>query len=140
MYAAVWGLFGGFAVEGLDLYTALRRRCCWPWRASGPEAGPVAYAVAETIRLIIGGGLAWAAADSGQITSPIGALAVGVAAPVIVERLTRAVPLDDPAAIGSQQDRISSAPPATSIRHANSVDSKDPPLPVRAAEESQIQE
>jgi len=53
--------------------------------------------VAETVRLVIGAGLAWAAAASEQITSPAGALAVGVAAPLIVERLTRAIPLTDPA-------------------------------------------
>ena len=45
--------------------------------------------------MIIGGGLAWAAAASGQLTTAAGALAVGVAAPLIVERLTRAVPLTD---------------------------------------------
>jgi hypothetical protein len=96
VYAALWGLFGGFAVEGLDLYTAVRRFGRWPWRVREPrEAGPVAYAVAELVRLAIGGGLAAATAVSGQITSPAGALAVGVAAPLIVERLTRAVPLAD---------------------------------------------
>jgi hypothetical protein len=97
--AALWGLFGGFAVEGLDLITALRRRG-WPWRVEGPpEAGPVGYAVAELIRLIIGGGVAWAVAASGQITGPAGALAVGAAAPLIVERLTSAVPLTEPAPV-----------------------------------------
>jgi len=94
--AALWGVFGSFAVEGLDLYTAVRRYGCWPWRVRGPrEVGALGYVVAELIRLIIGGGLAWAAAASGQLTSAVGALAVGVAAPLIVERLTRAVPLTD---------------------------------------------
>ena len=94
--AALWGLFGSFAVEGLDLYTAVRRHGRWPWRVRGPrEVGALGYAVAELIRLIIGGGLAWAAAASGQLTSAVGALAVGVAAPLIVERITRAVPLSD---------------------------------------------
>ncbi|MCA1705637.1 MAG: hypothetical protein LC808_21210 [Actinobacteria bacterium] len=96
--AALWGLFGGFAVEGLDLYGAVRRRGCWPWRAVGPrEVGAAGYFVAELIRLVIGSGLAWALAESGQINGPIGALAVGIAAPLIVERLTRAMPLTDSA-------------------------------------------
>ncbi|MGH3511184.1 MAG: hypothetical protein ACRDYB_04365 [Acidimicrobiales bacterium] len=95
--AAVWGLFGGFAVEGLDLYGAVRRRGCWPWRAHGPrEVGATGYFVAELVRLLIGSGLASAFAESRQVTTAFGALAVGVAAPLIVERLTRAIPLTDP--------------------------------------------
>jgi hypothetical protein len=96
--AALWGLGGGFAVEGLDLYGALRRRGCWPWRVRGPrEVGAVGYFVAELIRLVIGGVLAAALAESNQITTAFGALAVGVAAPLIVERLTRVIPLTDSA-------------------------------------------
>ena len=96
MQVALWGLFGGFAVEGLDLYGAVRRGC-WPWRARGPrEVGAFGYCVAELIRLGIGSGLACALAESRQITTAVGAVAVGVAAPFIVERLTRAIPLTDP--------------------------------------------
>lgn len=94
--AALWGLFGGFAVEGLDLYGAVRRRGCWPWQVRGPrEVGALGYFVAELVRLFIGSGLAWALAASQQVTTPVGALAVGVAAPLIVDRLTRAIPLTD---------------------------------------------
>lgn len=94
--AALWGLFGGFAVEGLDLYAAVRRRGCWPWRARGPrEVGVAGYFVAELFRLVIGSGLAWALAESRQVTTAVAALAVGAAAPLIVERLTRAIPLID---------------------------------------------
>lgn len=94
--AALWGLFGGFAVEGLDLYGAVRRRGCWPWQVRGPrEVGAAGYFVAEVFRLVIGSGLAWALAVSQQVTTPIGALAVGIAAPLIVERLTRTIPLTD---------------------------------------------
>lgn len=94
--AALWGLSGGFAVEGLDLYAAVRRHGCWPWRVRGPrEVGAVGYVVAELIRLVIGSVLASALAESSQVTTAFGALAVGVAAPLIVERLTRAIPLTD---------------------------------------------
>jgi hypothetical protein len=100
--AALWGLFGSFAVEGLDLYAAVRRRGCWPWRVRGPrEVGVAGYLVAEVFRLVIGSGLAWALAESRQVTTAVGALAVGVAAPLIVERLTRTIPLTDG---GSLQD------------------------------------
>lgn len=85
-----------FAVEGLDLYAAVRRHGCWPWRVRGPrEVGAVGYVVAELIRLVIGSVLASALAESSQVTTAFGALAVGVAAPLIVERLTRAIPLTD---------------------------------------------
>lgn len=95
--AALWGLFGGFAVEGLDLYGAVRRRGCWPWQARGPrEVGAIGYFVAELVRLAIGSGLAWALMESGQVTTAVGALAVGVAAPLVVERLARTIPLTDP--------------------------------------------
>lgn len=95
-HAALWGLFGGFVVEGLDLYAAVRRKGCWPWRVRGPrETGALAYFVAELIRLVIGGGLAGAAATSGQLSTPLAALTMGIATPLIVERLARAVPLTD---------------------------------------------
>ncbi len=64
---ALWGLFGGFAVEGLDLYTAVRRHGRWPWQSGkAKDAGPWAYLIAELVRLAIGGGLAAAASASGQ--------------------------------------------------------------------------
>lgn len=107
-HAALWGLFGSFAVEGLDLWAAVRRRGVWPWRVRGPqEVGALGYLVAELVRLVIGGGLASAAMVSGQITTPVGALAVGIAAPLIVERLTRPIPLTDSAPdTGSAQDTV----------------------------------
>ncbi|KQM03084.1 MULTISPECIES: hypothetical protein [unclassified Frankia] len=96
---ALWGLFGGFAVEGLDLYTAVRRSGRWPWRTGRPrEVGAWAYLVAEVVRLAIGAGLAAAAAASGQVTTAFAAVSVGIAAPLVVERLARAIPLDPPPA------------------------------------------
>jgi hypothetical protein len=94
--AALWGLFGSFAVEGHDLYAAVRRRGCWPWQMCGPrEVGAAGYFVAELVRLVIGSGLAGAFAESRQVTTAVGAVIVGIAAPVIVERLIRAIPLTD---------------------------------------------
>ncbi len=61
--------------------------------ARGEWAG---YFVAELFRLlVIGSGLAWALAESRQVTTAVAALAVGAAAPLIVERLIRAIPLMD---------------------------------------------
>lgn len=96
----MWGLFGGFAVEGLELYAAVRHAGQWPWKrpiqprtGEVPEAGVKGYVIAEVIRLVIGAGLAWAAASTGQIAGPLGALGVGVAAPTIIGQLAKVIPL-----------------------------------------------
>lgn len=105
-----WGLFGGFAVEGLDCYAVLRTCGDWPWRVKLEwESGPLGYGTAEVIRLSIGGGLALASAQSGQVTTAIGAAAVGVATPIIVERLLKGVPLEPPPSeMPSQGDPLTS--------------------------------
>jgi hypothetical protein len=84
---AVWGLFGGFAVEGLEFAGAIRRTGTWPWRQPG-EPGPLPLAVSVVIRLAIGSGLAAAAGLAGQVNGPFGALAVGVCS-ALVGRATR---------------------------------------------------
>jgi hypothetical protein len=98
--AAAWGFFGGFAAVGFELYDAVRRDGRWPWKhPPNPKAGEIAeaeakaYVIVEAIRLVIGAGLAWAAAATGQIAGPLGALGVGVAAPTIIGQLAKVVPL-----------------------------------------------
>lgn len=91
---AVWGLFGGFAVEGLEFTAAIRRTGRWPWRQPG-EPGPLPYTVSIVIRLAVGGGLAAAAGVADQITGPFGAVAFGVAAPLVVEQLAKQVSLTE---------------------------------------------
>jgi hypothetical protein len=85
---AGWGLFGGFVIDGLDLWKVVRSNGgSWP-----RECCSIGFFVAEFIRLIAGAGLALALGQSGQVNGPIGALAVGVAAPLIAEKLAQAVP------------------------------------------------
>lgn len=93
--AALWGLAGGFIVEGIDLHAAVRRHGTWPWRVSGdgPSVGLTGYILAELIRLLVGAILAAGAAASGQVAGPIAAVAIGAAAPIVVERLTALIPL-----------------------------------------------
>lgn len=93
--AGLWGLAGGFVVDGLEFYTTVRRYGCLPWKVKGPglEAGRTAYLVAESVRMLIGGILASGAASSGQVSGPLAAIAIGVAAPLMVERLTTLIPL-----------------------------------------------
>lgn len=85
--AAAWGLFGSFAVEGLELVAAIRRTAGgWPWRRDDfPGIGP--YVVSIFVRFAVGAGLAAATTTSGNTIGALGALSVGIAAPLIIEKL-----------------------------------------------------
>lgn len=86
---ALWGLFGGFAVEGLEVYTAVRNTGKWPWRVKGEPSFLMLLSTALLIRLPVGAGLAAAAGHGGEVSGPFGALAVGVAAPLVIEQLAK---------------------------------------------------
>ncbi len=109
---ALWGLFGGFAVEGLEFSRVIRRWGTWPWRLPGePGLGPLAASV--VIRLGIGAGLAAGAGSAHQVAGPFGAVAVGVAAPLVVEQLARTVPTAlSRDAVGSGPARPELEPPS----------------------------
>jgi hypothetical protein len=101
LVAAAWGLFGGFAVSGLDLYALLRRRGCWPWQdrkgQPAPDTDLPSYFTGEVIRMVVGAGLAWAAAGTGQVSGPLGAVGIGAAAPFILDHLSRSAAGGSPA-------------------------------------------
>ncbi|MEU9397713.1 hypothetical protein AB0D86_48065 [Streptomyces sp. NPDC048324] len=101
--AALWGLAGAAAVEGLALYQAIHRVKDFPWRKEGEARFP-AYLVSVIIRVGIGAGLAAAFGASTQITGPLGGLVVGVAAPKIVEQMMRQ---------GLSHQAVEPAPPAS---------------------------
>lgn len=116
-------------MEGLELYAALRHAGQWPWKrpidpraGQVPEAGAKGYAIAEAVRLIIGAGLAWAAASTGQIAGPLGTLGVGVAAPTIIGQLAKVIPLSVTSELANSPDsRLSVSagfPPRHRPRHA----------------------
>jgi hypothetical protein len=90
---AIWGFFGGFAVDGLEFAGAIRRVGGWPWRQEG-EPGLLPLAISVLIRLVVGAGLAAASGSTGQVSGPFGAVAVGVAAPLLIEQLARQVSLE----------------------------------------------
>lgn len=90
--AALWGAFGGIAVEAIEFYGAIRRTGTWPWRQkSEPSFAPMAFSV--IIRVGLGAGLAAAAAGSMQVSGPLGAMAVGVSAPLVIEQMSRQIPV-----------------------------------------------
>lgn len=100
--AALWGLLGAGLVETFDLYTEVRRRHALPWRRRGSRQrdrkrpAPGVYILASTLRLIMGCGVAAAAGASSIVAVPLVGVAIGVAAPLIIERLAKQVPLTLP--------------------------------------------
>jgi hypothetical protein len=90
---ALWGAFGGLSIEGIQFYGAIRRTGRWPWKIKG-EPRPLPLFVSVVIRVGVGFGLALAAAETGQVSGPLGAIAVGIAAPLLIEQMAKRVPLD----------------------------------------------
>lgn len=86
-----WGVAGGVAVLGLELWTSIRALDGnWPVRCTR-----VAYWFGEAARLLIGGILAVALGGAAQVTVPLGAFTVGVATPLVLARLAENVPRFD---------------------------------------------
>lgn len=85
--AALWGLLGGFCVEALDLYAKIHTTPGWSWRKE--TFGLDALITALVIRLGVGAALAAAFAASGQVSGSIAAFSLGIASPLVVERLAK---------------------------------------------------
>lgn len=118
--AAIWGLAGGACVESLELYVRIRRTSHWNWRRPIPQS-MAAYVISVVIRVGVGAALAAASAGSGQVSGSLAAFGLGIAAPLVIERLARAVPL----ATAAGDPRVPSvAADPTGISNA------EPPSPV----------
>ena len=89
--AGLWGLAGGFCVELWNLHR-LTRQTAWSWRRPIPQ-GLSAYVTAALTRLAIGAIVAAAAAAGDEIRGVWVAFGLGVAAPVVIQRLAADVPL-----------------------------------------------
>jgi hypothetical protein len=86
--AALWGLLGAGSVEAWELYEAIHRVKNFPWRVADEiPAGP--FLLSIVLRLGLGIGLAMVFVASHQAGGPVGAAAVGVAAPKFLEQLAR---------------------------------------------------
>ncbi|WP_369379439.1 hypothetical protein [Streptomyces sp. cg36] len=84
--ACVWGLLGAGALEAHQLRGDIARVRNLPWRVRG-ELPLGAYLTALALRLALGVGLAAVFGASGQAGGPVGVMAVGIAAPTVVEQL-----------------------------------------------------
>lgn len=87
--AAWWGVSGGLLMEALYYVNALRAGPGWPWTRKG-EPGLGACVIAVVLRGAAGGVLAAAASLSDQPVSPLVALVLGAAAPLIMPPVLRA--------------------------------------------------
>jgi hypothetical protein len=82
-FAAFYGALGGFMIDGLEFVRAVRaNHHRIPVRFKRPG-----YLLGEAVRLAIGAALAAVYYASGQATGPLAAVTVGIAAPMIIERL-----------------------------------------------------
>jgi hypothetical protein len=86
--AAIWGFMGAGAIEAWDLYGAIHRVKGFPWRMPD-EVAFAPYLVSVFIRVLLGVGMAIAFVASGQADGPVGVLAIGIAAPKLLEQLAR---------------------------------------------------
>lgn len=85
---AIWGLLGGLLVDGLEFWGIVRAnsgRCPERYRT-------LPFVVAEILRLGAGAVLAVAFGTANQATAPLGVMAIGMAAPLVVEKLSQRVP------------------------------------------------
>jgi hypothetical protein len=89
---ALWGLGGGLAIEVLDFIKGVRRVHTWPWRYPyGPGGGP--YLVSVLGRAAASALIAGAAGASVNGMTPLIAVALGAAAPLILEKLSQQIPV-----------------------------------------------
>lgn len=88
---ALWGAFGGTAIEAIEILGASKRAKTLPWRAPGEvSAGVMMFCI--VVRLGLGAGLAFVLGQAGQISGGLGAVAAGVAAPLILEQMSKQIP------------------------------------------------
>lgn len=87
-YFLIWGMLGGLIVDGLEIVKLVKQDVTrWAkFRSTG-------YLAAEFLRILIGGILAVALGLAGEVEAPLGALIVGVTAPIIVDRYLSSPPI-----------------------------------------------
>jgi hypothetical protein len=107
--AALWGLAGGACVELWTLHS-LTKQHAFSWKCPIPQ-GLSAYVTSVLTRVAIGAIVAAAAAAGDEVTGAWVAFGLGVAGPLVVQKLAGNVPLADgegakPLSSDSRQGRI----------------------------------
>nr|WSX75134.1 hypothetical protein OH826_15290 [Streptomyces sp. NBC_00899] len=87
--ACLWGLLGAGLVEVRALWAAFQpsRTPRWPWRDGRGRSQVSGYAVAVVCRFGMATGLDAVYAAAHQIAGPLGAVTMGVAAPLVIQQM-----------------------------------------------------
>jgi hypothetical protein len=87
--ACLWGLLGAGLVEIRALWAALQpfRVPKWPWRDSKGRPQKAGYAIAVVCRFGMAAGLDAVYAAAHQIVGPLGAVTMGIAAPLVIQQM-----------------------------------------------------
>jgi hypothetical protein len=97
--ALLWGLFGGAAIESLDFCQFARSAKRRKQARKLPTLEIVIIALSVIVRVCVGGGLALAAQRDGQIVGAMGAVGIGVAAPLVLAQFFKLIPGEPPSAL-----------------------------------------
>ncbi|MFE7856168.1 hypothetical protein [Streptomyces sp. NPDC057403] len=126
--ACAWGLVGAVLVEIRGLWVALQpfRAPKWPWRDGRGRAQVAGYVIAVVCRFGMAAGLDAVYAAAHQIAGPLGAVTMGIAAPLVIGQL--ALQHEPSAAEPPRQ------PAASPLRHAPERTRDTAPLAARAGE------
>ncbi|OIJ69790.1 hypothetical protein [Streptomyces mangrovisoli] len=97
--ACLWGLLGAALVELRGLWSALQpsRKPKWPWKDGRGRPQVWGYVVAVVCRFGMAAGLDAVYAAAHQIAGPLGAVTMGIAAPLVIQQM--AVRADSPPVI-----------------------------------------
>jgi hypothetical protein len=87
--ACLWGLLGAGLVEVRALWAAFQpsRTPRWPWKDGRGRSQVSGYAVAVVCRFGMAAGLDAVYAAAQQIAGPLGAVTMGVAAPLVIQQM-----------------------------------------------------
>ncbi|MFD4557839.1 hypothetical protein ACFWP5_26565 [Streptomyces sp. NPDC058469] len=84
--ACLWGLLGAGLIEAKEMWQLYRQNNEFPWKLDGrAQAKP--YVAAVAIRFFMAGGINAAYASANQVTGSLGALTLGIAAPMFIQQL-----------------------------------------------------
>jgi hypothetical protein len=131
---AMWGVIGGAVVEAYDLVAVARATRRWPWLALGKPAKKTTRAerwnafgvwfLATITRIAAGGGVA--AAASSQVGGELAAFGLGVAGPLVLERILAAYVNPAPP-VGYLGSIPSLTPQVQQVTEKASASQPDPP-------------
>jgi hypothetical protein len=119
--ACAWGLLGAVLVEMRGLWIALQpfRAPKWPWRDGRGRAQVAGYAIAVACRFGMAAGLNAVYAAAHQIAGPLGAVTMGIAAPLLIQQLALQ---NEPSAMDPPRAKASALPRHVSTSGRNEAE------------------